>query len=64
MTESVFDGIAGIGEKTKNRIYRDFRDADELAAEIMKNSEKTAFLSGKQKKALIDRLKSVKGADE
>ncbi|MFP4465652.1 MAG: excinuclease ABC subunit UvrC [Candidatus Goldiibacteriota bacterium] len=56
MTESVFDGLHGIGKKTIQKIYHEFNDPGELIKDINENGERTRFLGRKQKKILLEKF--------
>lgn len=58
MKVSLFDGVASVGDKTKQMIYNDFRDSEEFLAELEKDSERVKFLNKKQKTELLKKLKS------
>jgi excinuclease ABC subunit C len=57
LKSSVFDSISFVGEKTKYRIYNEFKDFDELIKAIEENSQRADFLNKKQKDAIIKSLK-------
>jgi excinuclease ABC subunit C len=59
MKETVFDNIASIGDKTQQMIYNEFRDKEELLAELEKDSDRVKFLKKKQKAELIKKLKNL-----
>ncbi len=56
LKSSVFDSIKGIGEKTKNKIYREFRDTKDLASEVKKGGKRAGFLTKKQKNEIIEKF--------
>lgn len=53
LIKSVFDGIPGIGEKTKREIYTVFDTKEELLKAVESNDEKAKFLNKKQKEEII-----------
>ncbi|MEI7541794.1 MAG: excinuclease ABC subunit UvrC [bacterium] len=57
LKQSVFDDIKGVGEKTKYRIYNEFKDAAELVRAIENNNENAVFLNKKQKEHILKTFK-------
>ncbi len=52
LKQSVFDEIPYIGEKTRYRIYNEFKDRADLLEAVEKNEERAKFLNEKQKTAI------------
>jgi len=52
LIKSVFDGIPGIGEKTKREIYTVFGTKEELLKAVESDDEKAKFLNKKQKEEI------------
>jgi excinuclease ABC subunit C len=57
LKESIFDSLGGIGEKTKYRIYNEFRDFEELAAAIESGDRKASFLNKKQRESVLKTIR-------
>ena len=57
LRQSVFDEIKGVGEKTKYRIYNEFKDPVELVNAIETGDKRAEFLNKKQKNMIIKTFK-------
>ncbi len=57
LKQSEFDEIPGIGEKTKYRIYNEFKDFDELVKAIEGNEVRAEFLNKKQRENVLKHFK-------
>ncbi len=55
--KSILDDLSFIGEKTKYRIYNEFKNLDELLDAIKDNKKEISFLTKKQKDILLEILK-------
>ncbi|MGD0565720.1 MAG: excinuclease ABC subunit UvrC [Candidatus Goldiibacteriota bacterium] len=60
LKESIFDSIKGVGEKTKYRIYNEFKDFEELASAIESGDERASFLGKKQRESVLKTIKERK----
>src|ERR1035437_4842129 len=57
MRKSVFDDVKGVGDKTKYRIYNEFKDPEELVKSIETADKRTGFLNKKQKDMILKAFK-------
>ncbi|MCX7698366.1 MAG: excinuclease ABC subunit UvrC [Candidatus Goldbacteria bacterium] len=57
LKKTIFDNIPYIGEKTRYNIYSIFKDRDDLISAIEKNDKRADFLTEKQKKEIMKKLK-------
>ncbi|MBP7792887.1 MAG: excinuclease ABC subunit UvrC [Candidatus Goldbacteria bacterium] len=60
LKKMTFDDIPFIGEKTRYNIYSQFKNSDELINAIETNDKRADFLTNKQKKEILNRLKGRK----
>lgn len=61
MKETVFENIPGIGEKTMRKIYRTFKDLQDLVEAVATGDERGDFLTAYQKKAILEKFKPKEG---
>ncbi|MCX8092940.1 MAG: excinuclease ABC subunit UvrC [Candidatus Goldbacteria bacterium] len=57
LKKTIFDDIPYIGEKTRYNIYSVFKDRDDLISAIEKNDKRADFLTEKQKKEILKKIK-------
>lgn len=57
MKKSVFDEIKGVGEKTKYRIYNEFKGPFELVKAVEDSDKRADFLNKKQKEMILKTFK-------
>lgn len=58
MKTSVFDEIKGVGEKTKYRIYNEFKDPGELVNAVETGDKRAEFLNAAQKASILKQFKA------
>lgn len=55
--KSILDDLPFIGEKTKYRIYNEFKNMEEFLSAVKNNKKEASFLTQKQKSILLDIFK-------
>ncbi len=57
MKKTLFDDVPFVGEKTKYRLYKEFKDKEDLLKALESGDKRTGFLNKKQKEDIIKILR-------